>query len=171
VDSDLSALLEQIDYAPIVGVPLGVTPDAVRTKIDGFGFLVPKQPEISLLGCLFMSQLFAGRAPTGRDLFQCILGGTHWREAIDEPDDVILKKLHTDLDRIVGLTDEPETLAVTRVRQAIPQPGRNHRRVVAEIRARLVDLPGVELAGAYLDGVSVSDALASGVDAARRLVE
>ncbi len=169
VDTDLAEALEQIDYAPIVGVPLGVTPSAVRTKIDGFGFLVPHQPDVSLLGCLFMSRLFAGRAPTGRDLFQCLLGGTHWREAIDQPDDVILKKLHADLDQIVGLDEEPETLAITRVRQAIPQPGRNHRRLIAEIRRRLAELPDIELAGAYLDGISVSDALASGLGAASRL--
>jgi oxygen-dependent protoporphyrinogen oxidase len=169
VDSDLAQALEQIEYAPIVGVPLGVTASSVRAKIDGFGFLVPHQREISLLGCLYMSRLFAGRAPQGRELFQCILGGTHWPEAIEQPDDVLLGKLYADLDQIVGLDEEPETLAVTRVRQAIPQPGRNHRRLVGEIRTRLRQLPGVELAGAYLDGISVSDALTSGLNAARRL--
>ncbi len=169
VDSELATALDQIEYAPIVSVPLGVTPSAVRAKIDGFGFLVPHQKEISLLGCLYMSRLFAGRAPAGRELFQCILGGTHWRDAIEQPDDVILKKLHADLDQIVGLDDEPETLAVTRWRHAIPQPGRNHRRLVGEIRASLRGLPGIELAGAYLDGISVSDALASGLGAALRL--
>jgi oxygen-dependent protoporphyrinogen oxidase len=169
VDTELATALEQIDYAPIVGVPLGVTPSGVRKQIDGFGFLVPHQDQISLLGCLYMSRLFAGRAPEGRELLQCILGGTHWREAIDQPDDVLLKKLHADLDQIVGLRDEPETLAVTRVRNAIPQPGRNHVRLVGEIRARLRGLPGLELAGAYLDGISVSDALTSGLHAARRL--
>ncbi|MFP8881186.1 MAG: protoporphyrinogen oxidase [Myxococcota bacterium] len=169
VDTELARALEQIEYAPIVGVPLGVTPSAVREKIDGFGFLVPHQREISLLGCLYMSRLFAGRAPAGRELFQCILGGTHWREVIGQPDDVILNKLHADLDQVLGLDDEPETLAITRVRQAIPQPGRNHPRLVAEIRASLGRLPGIELAGAYLDGISVSDALTSGLNAARSL--
>ena len=51
-----------------------------------------------------------------------------------------------------------------------PQPGRNHRQWVGEIRAKLRRLPGIELAGAYLDGISVSDALTSGVDAARAAV-
>jgi oxygen-dependent protoporphyrinogen oxidase len=169
VDGELAAALEQIEYAPIVGVPLAVTPGTVRQRIDGFGFLVPHQKEVSLLGCLYMSQLFAGRAPEGSELFQCILGGTHWREVIEQPDDVILRKLHEDLDQILGLADEPETLAVTRVRYAIPQPGRNHRRLIGEIRARVARLPGLELAGAYLDGISVSDALNSGLDAARAL--
>ncbi len=169
VDTELAAALDQIEYAPVVGVSLGVNPSGVRQKIDGFGFLVPHQTQISLLGCLYMSRLFAGRAPIGRELFQCVLGGSHWREVIDQPDDVIRKKLFADLDQIVGLDDEPETLAVTRVRQAIPQPSRHHRRLIAEIRAGLRRHPGIELAGAYLDGISVSDALTSGLNAARGL--
>ena len=40
---------------------------------------------------------------------------------------------------------------------------------LGEIRARVARLPGLELAGAYLDGISVSDALNSGLDAARAL--
>jgi oxygen-dependent protoporphyrinogen oxidase len=169
VSTELAEILEAIEYAPVVGVPLGVDPAQLREKIEGFGFLVPRQAAIPTLGCLYMSQLFPTRAPAGRELLQCILGGERWPEAVDLPDDAILKQLHADLDRILGLRDEPRTLAVTRWRRAIPQPRRNHVARMARVRSRLAELPGLALAGAYLDGIGVSESLESGLRAARDL--
>jgi oxygen-dependent protoporphyrinogen oxidase len=167
VSSDLADELAAIEYAPIVGLPLGVDPRAVREKIEGFGFLVPRRAEIKLLGCLYMSQLFPSRAPAGRELLQCLAGGARWPEAVDLPDDEIVKQVFADLDRVLGLREEPRVLAVTRWRQAIPQPRRDHVARIARIRKRLAELPSIALAGAYLGGISVSDALESGLLAAR----
>ena len=167
VSSDLADELAAIEYAPIVGVPLGVDPSALREKIEGFGFLVPRRADIKLLGCLYMSQLFPSRAPVGRELLQCIAGGVRWPEAIDLPDDEIVKQVCADLDQILGLREEPRVLAVTRWRQAIPQPRRDHVARIARIRKRLAEYPGIALAGSYLGGISVSDSLESGLLAAR----
>jgi oxygen-dependent protoporphyrinogen oxidase len=167
VSSDLADDLAAIEYAPIVGVPLGVDPSAVREKIEGFGFIVPRRAEIKLLGCLYMSQLFPSRAPAGRELLQCLVGGMRWPEVVDLPDDEIVKQVCADLDQILGLREEPRVLAVTRWRQAIPQPKRDHVARIARIRKQLAELPGIALAGAYLGGISVSDALESGLIAAR----
>lgn len=167
VSSDLADDLAAIEYAPIVGVPLGVDPLAVREKIEGFGFLVPRRAEIKLLGCLYMSQLFPSRAPVGRELLQCLAGGVRWPEAVDLPDDEIVKQVCADLDQILGLCEEPRVLGVTRWRQAIPQPRRDHVARIARIRKRLAEHPGIALAGSYLGGISVSDSLESGLLAAR----
>jgi oxygen-dependent protoporphyrinogen oxidase len=56
---------------------------------------------------------------------------------------------------------------VTRWRQAIPQPRRDHVARIARIRKLLADFPGLALAGAYLGGISVSDSCESGLNAAR----
>jgi oxygen-dependent protoporphyrinogen oxidase len=169
VSTELAEILEAIEYAPVVGVPLGVDPEQVREKIEGFGFLVPRQASIQTLGCLYMSQLFPNRAPAGRELLQCILGGERWPEAFDLPDEAIVEQVHSDLDRILGLREEPRTLAVTRWRRAIPQPRRNHVAQMTRVRSRLAELPGLALAGAYLGGISVSDSFESGLRAARDL--
>jgi len=169
-DPELADALAGIAYVPIVGIPVGVDPARVARKIEGFGFLVPRDQDIPLLGCLFMSQLFPGRAPAGRELLHCMLGGRRYPEAMDLSDDVLHKRVHADLEKTLGLRESPQLLAVTRWPRAIPQPDGNHPRRVAAIRRRLTELPGLELAGAYLDGVSVADAAASGMVAARRLV-
>jgi len=168
---ELAEALLGIPYAPIVGIPVGVDPARVTRKIAGFGFLVPRDQDLCLLGCLFMSRLFPGRAPAGRELLHCMLGGRLHPEVIDLSDDVLHKRVHADLERTLGLREAPQLLAVTRWPRAIPQPDGEHPRRMAGIRQQLSQLPGLELAGAYVGGVSVADSLASGIAAAQRLTE
>ena len=150
IDSRCAELLSGIAYAPVVGMPLGVARADLARAPDGFGFLVPRDEPASLLGCLFMSQLFADRAPADHELLHCMLGGTRWPEAVELADDQLL-------------------LGATRWQQAIPQPGRDHVARIVEVRARLASHAGLALAGSYLDGVAVADAFGSGLRAAREL--
>jgi oxygen-dependent protoporphyrinogen oxidase len=169
VNTELSESLAAIHYAPIVSVPLGVDPREIREKIEGFGFLVPREAGAKLLGCLYMSQLFPSRAPAGRELLQCLLGGVRWPEAAGAPDDVIAKHIHEDLDRILGLRGETQMLGIARWPRAIPQPRRDHMTRLEHIRSQVARLPGLALAGSYLNGVGVPDSFESGLRAAREL--
>jgi oxygen-dependent protoporphyrinogen oxidase len=81
LDPDASSLLSQIEYAPVATVALGVDPARATQSVRGFGFLVPGRSPEPLLGCLFMSQLFPGRAPEGRELLACMLGDAAARPA------------------------------------------------------------------------------------------
>jgi oxygen-dependent protoporphyrinogen oxidase len=168
VDGELARTLEDIEYAPIASVPLGFAPADVDTPIDGFGFLVPREEGLGLLGCLYMSQLFSGRAPEGRQLLHCMLGGVRWPEAAHLSDAELVARACEDLDRVLGLQGSPDPLGVARWPRAVPQPGRDHVARMRWVKERLVDFPGLALAGAYVAGVSVSDSLASGVAAARQ---
>ena len=100
-----------------------------------------------------------------------MLGGVRWREAVDQPDDILLEALHRDLERTLGLRGAGETLAVTRWPHAVPQPGRDHVDRIARVRKRAAQLGGLALAGSWLDGVGVPDALASGLPAAAALAK
>ena len=171
VDADAAKLLEGIEYAPIVALGLGVDPAEVREPIEGFGFIVPRAEGLRLLGCLFMSRLFAGRAPTGRELLHCMQGGARWPEAALRSDDELIASTLADLDRTLGLQGAPRVVGLRRWPRAIPQPDAEHTRRVAEIRRRVDGLPGMSLAGSYLAGVSVADTLSSGTQAAVRILE
>ncbi len=116
-----------------------------------------------------MSQLFPSRAPEGRELLQCLLGGMRWPEAVDSAEDTLAKQIHEDLDCILGLRGEAQLLGVTRWRRAIPQPRRDHMTRLEYIRSQIARLPGLALAGSYLNGVGVSDSFESGLRAARDL--
>ncbi len=169
VCGEAAEILRSIDYAPVVSVAVGVKRGEHSEPIEGFGFLVPREAKMSLLGCLYMSRLFPGRAPEGRELLQCMVGGTRWRAAIECPEDELAKRLHIDLDKALGLRSEPELLAVRRWPRAVPQPGRRHREQTSALRRAIADQPGLQLAGAYLDGVSVADAAACGLRTAQEI--
>jgi len=159
-----------IAYAPVASVSLGVAPDALRERVRGFGFLVPRGEGDALLGCLYLSELFPGRAPAGHALLTLLAGGVRRPDALDWPDDRLVAALLRELDGALGLRGDPTRLGVTRWPRAVPQPGREHPRTVASARARLARFPRLALAGACFDGVAFGDALASGAAAAAQLL-
>jgi oxygen-dependent protoporphyrinogen oxidase len=166
LDDEAARLLEGIAYAPVASLSFGVDPAGAREPIRGFGFLVPPGREPALLGCLFMSQLFPGRAPAGRELCTVLAGGTFHSELLELADDALADRVRDGLVRVLGLRGEVRLLGVTRWPRAVPQPVAGHRERVAAVRARLAAHPTLALAGAYLDGVAFADSAASGVRAA-----
>jgi oxygen-dependent protoporphyrinogen oxidase len=171
LDAEAAKGIASIDYAPVASVSLSVARGATRLPVRGFGYLVPRGEGDALLGCLFPSQLFSGRAPQGRDLLTLLAGGKRKPEALTCSDDELVAGLCAELDRVLGLREAPRVLAITRWPRAVPQPGREHPRLVASARERLARFPRLALAGAHLDGVGFGDALASGARAARSLME
>lgn len=171
VDPVAAELLAGVAYAPIVSLPLGFAEGSLRRAPEGFGFLVARETGLALLGCLFMSRLFPGRAPEGHELLQCMLGGARNPGAVREPDDRLVEQATRDVDHVLGVQATPLPLGIARWPRAIPQPGRDHLRRLAEVQARLAALPGLALAGSYVDGVGVADSFASGLRAARSLAQ
>jgi protoporphyrinogen oxidase len=104
-----------------------------------------------------------------------MVGGVRWPDAVSQPDDVLYARLEAELDRSLGFDAAPERLVLHRWPRAVPQPSLDHPRRIATLRRRIRALavdggaPTLELAGSYLDGVSVCDALLSGVAAARTI--
>jgi len=159
----------KVSYAPVVSVSVSVRPREVREPIEGFGFLVPRTSGLKLLGCLFMSSLFPDRAPQGRALLTCLLGGVRWPEAVNEPEDVLVSRLEKDLEATLGLRGGFDLLALSRWPRAVAQPSRRHEERVADVRRETARVKGLAVAGGWLDGVSIADTLSSGVRAARAI--
>ncbi|MGE4653013.1 MAG: protoporphyrinogen oxidase [Myxococcota bacterium] len=171
VNPRASEILDSIPYAPVVSVALGAERAALRASIEGFGFLVPRGEDLPILGCLYMSRQFPGRAPEGRELLQCMLGGARWPAAPQATDDELFEHALRGLDRVIGLDAEPKRLAVARWPRAIPQPGRDHPARIRELSACVGAVNGLALAGGYVAGVGVADSFASGLLAARQLLD
>jgi oxygen-dependent protoporphyrinogen oxidase len=169
LDAEAAAMLRALPFAPIVSVALALDADATARALEGFGFLVPRDLGLDLLGALFMSRLFARRAPAGSELVTAMIGGQRWPGALDAPDDVLLARVNEGLDRALGLRSAPRALAISRWARAVPQPGPGHPAAVRAIRERLRRLPPIALAGACWDGVALGETLASGARAAAAL--
>ncbi len=162
-DAELAAELAAIPMAPVAVVHLGFRERQVAIP-EGFGFLVPRGEGIRSLGVLFPSRLFEDRAPDGGDLLAGFVGGMKDPEALDLSDEELGELVLADLRTLTGLDAKPDTVRVMRYRQAIPQLVLGHLERMERVRERLEANPGLFLAGNYLLGVGLKDAVRSGLE-------
>lgn len=168
-DGETAALLDALPFAPLVSLSLGVDPAALAVPPEGFGFLVPRGEDATVLGVLYPSALFPRRAPPERALLTVMLGGLRRPELVDAPEETLRDLVRRDLAHILGLRGE-KWLATTRWPRAVPQPPPGHARRVAALKARLAARGSLAVAGAWVAGVGVSDTLASGRDAVHAIL-
>lgn len=160
----------EIPYAKLVVATLGLRRDDVAHPLDGFGFLAPRRESLRVLGCLFTSSFFPGRAPDGWAAMTAFAGGRTDPEVVELSDDELRRLFLGDLERALGLTGDPSVLTFRRWQRAIPQYELGHGRyyeLAAEIQTAL---PGLTLAGNYLHGVSVPDRIQRGTRVAEEIL-
>jgi oxygen-dependent protoporphyrinogen oxidase len=167
----LAALLNKVEYAPMVIAAVSVPDYAFKQPLHGFGFLVPREQGLHVLGALFSSALFIDRAPKGRELLTCFVGGMFEPEAIDWPDDRVWQVACTELKASLELSELPTPVALFRHRRAIPQYNIGHLQWVAAVRDELKATPGLFIASNYLDGISVPACIEQGDRTAHAVVE
>jgi oxygen-dependent protoporphyrinogen oxidase len=158
----LAALLASVQYAPMVVAAVSLPDHAFKEPLNGFGFLVPRNQGLHLLGALFNSALFAGRAPKDRELLTCFVGGTFEPEAMDWPDQRVWDVVCPEVKLALQTSEMPEPAALFRHRRAIPQYNIGHLALLASIREELKKTPGLFIASNYLDGVSVPACIEQG---------
>lgn len=163
---DAADALAATVLAPVALVHLG-GPDRDARAPSGFGALIAPGEGVDALGILFPSALFEGRAPAGCWLHSVFLGGATAADVVTRSDDELIEaavRSHRKvISPLIGGDLAVEFSHVVRHHAAIPQYVVGHRKRIAAARAAMATpLPGVMLAGACYDGISVSDAAASG---------
>jgi len=156
-DAEMTALLRQIPYAPMNVVCCGYERPKIARDLDGFGYLNAKKAGCSTLGTLWDSSIFPNRAPQGQVLLRSMMGGATNPAAINLSETEVLTKVRADLQRIMGITAEPDFARVFRHEQAIPQYTVGHAKRVAALRERAALQPGLFLAGNAFAGVGLND--------------
>jgi len=155
---EAATALATIPHAPLVVVHLA-SPGG--TPLRGFGHLVVPQPGRRILGAVWSSNLFPGRAPLGRALFTVFLGGARDPGALELSDDELIALCSRDLAAVLAIPAALEPLRVTRYARAIPQYDMEHGKrmdLLAETERRL---PGLSFIGSYRGGISVGDVVRS----------
>jgi len=164
--------LAELPYAAVAVVAAGYRRQDVAHPLDGFGFLRATGAGgagLRVLGCLFTSSFFPGRAPEGSVALTAFLGGRTDPEAAAWSDERLGAAVQEDLGRALGVRGEPLARVVCRWPRAIPQYERGHARFVA-LQAELEsELPGLYLAGNYLHGISVPDCVRNATALAERI--
>jgi oxygen-dependent protoporphyrinogen oxidase len=164
-DAELAELLCGVRMAPVATVQLGY-----RRRLAGvpeaFGALAPAGHGVRALGVLFPSRIFGDRAPADGDLLEVLFGGVNDPAALDLDDAALAALAADEVRALFGVDARCDFAQVDRHPTAIPQLERGHLERMAGVAARLAARPGLQLAGNYLTGVGIKDAVASGTAAA-----
>ena len=157
VSAELPPLLDGIEYPPLSIAYLAYDPESISTPLDGFGFLVAPAEGLNILGCVWNSSLFEGRAPARTALVTVFIGGARNPRAARLEDAELVSTAHSELQQALGIASEPRAVAITRWERAIPQYNLGHAARVQKIESLVEAIPGLRLIGNYLHGVSTGD--------------
>jgi oxygen-dependent protoporphyrinogen oxidase len=161
--------LEAMPYTSVTSVALGCERFDVAHALDGFGMLVPAKEGHKILGTLFSSTLFPGRAPEGKVLLTTFVGGRQ-REIAALPDDELLATILGELATILGVRAAPVFKRITRWPRAIPKYGADFPRYVGLMEQFESAHPGIQIAGHMRNGISLPDCINAGRAAAERVM-
>lgn len=159
----------EIPYAPVVILALGFKREDVLHPLDGFGFLIPQIYKKALLGCLFSSSLFDGRAPEGYVLITAFLGGALQPEILKFTEDEILSLTLNELKDILKIKGKPVFSLMKKWERAIPQYNIGHKRFVEWAFGFEKKFKNIYIGGNLLYGISVADCITNSTELVIRM--
>jgi oxygen-dependent protoporphyrinogen oxidase len=128
----------------------------------------PVEDHFDVLGTIFSSSLFPGRAPDGSVLLTTFVGGARNPRLAERSPSTIQSIVERDLDRLLGVESSPIFAHHVHWPRAIPQYTVGYGAVKKTLDRLESERDGLFFAGNYRQGVSVGDAMASGASAAER---
>lgn len=139
--------------APVAIVAFGL--DAADAPAAGYGILAPEAEHSFVLGALYESALFPGRAPTGHALVRCLVGGRRHPERAGLSDDELVAASWEALRGMgVARAEKPTRSFVLRT-EGIPQLEAGHDAWLAALpRGGRVDALGIGHRGVGLDALA-----------------
>jgi oxygen-dependent protoporphyrinogen oxidase len=162
----LAGLLD-INHPPVASVFMGFRREEVAHPLDGFGLLVPEVEHGKILGTLFSSTLFPGRAPAGHVALTTFVGGTRQPDLAGLELGELQEVVSAELGRLLGVSGAPVFTHVQRWPRAIPQYTLGYGRHKDAVAAFECSAPGLFIGGNCRDGISLASCIESGRRLAR----
>ena len=168
LDQEVASVLTEIPSAPMTVVCFGYERDEIVHDLNGFGYLIPREEGMNILGTLWDSSIFENRAPEGYVLLRSMLGGACFPEYIQLPDEEVVRRVRCDLQTTMGISSAPAFVRIFRHEKAIPQYTVGHGDRLRAIDEKLQSHPGLLLTGNSYRGVGLNDCVAAAVRAAEQ---
>ena len=161
--------LDRIEYPPVSIVALGFRRADVGHPLDGFGMLVPAAEKRQILGTIFSSSLFPGRAPEGQVLLTNFVGGARQPGLAALPDDELVRLVCEDLRALLGVKGEPVFRRIIRWPRAIPQYNRGYGELLSALEKLEAAHPGLHFVGNYRGGIAAGQCIRNGLRLAEEM--
>jgi oxygen-dependent protoporphyrinogen oxidase len=164
-----SDILDSIYYAPLISLFLGYRREDVPHPMNGLGFLVPSGEHQKILGCMWNSSLFPGRAPEGHVALTAFIGGACRPELYKLSDAHIIRETMKALLSAMQVAGKPVYWNLTRWHKSIPQYTIGYQRKIDALELFERHFPGISLAGNYRGGISAGNCVQSAYKLAESL--
>ena len=149
--------IKALHYTKVIEVVLGFD-KWEGMPLDAFGGLIPFKEKRDILGVLFMSALFANRAPAGGELFSIFLGGVRRQEIYQMNDEQIKEILKREISDLMQLkTYKPDLLKIIRHEWAIPQYEADSGERFKAIEEIDNEYTGLLIGGNLRNGIGMAD--------------
>ena len=170
IDSHLMDKITCLEYAPVVQISVGIK-DTKGLSFNAFGGLVPSKENREVLGILYPSACFEGRAPKGGALFSFFIGGVKHHELTtlsdEELEALVIRNFHSMLKFPTDI--KPDMIKIFRHKKAIPQYELSSGDRFEAIRLIENKYPTLTLAGNIIGGIGMSDRIRQGVELATKV--
>jgi oxygen-dependent protoporphyrinogen oxidase len=153
---ELANRLAAFRRAPTALVYLGYREADVPAARDGFGALVAAGEDARVLGIVFESTVWSGRAPAGHALLRCIFGGGRDPDVVELDDAALIDRATRDVGTVLGTRAAPVHASVIRWQRGVAQYAPGHRDLVREA-VTAARTHKIALAGADYRGPGVND--------------
>lgn len=170
IDEETAKLLAMIPYVSTATVSLAFRENELGTKLEGHGFLVPRNASEIVTGCTWSSSKWPGHSPSGTILVRCFCGWAGHEDFFQLDDVALVKKVREFLSRIAHISGTPMLVKVYRMKQALPQYNVGHLGCILELEEKLRN-DGLFVTGAAYHGVGLPDCVHDAELTAQKIVK
>jgi oxygen-dependent protoporphyrinogen oxidase len=170
---DIAAGMAQVPvpyYPPVTTLVLGYRREQVEHKLDGFGVLIPLVEKRRVLGAIFSSTIFPGRAPEGHVALMIFMGGATMPDCARASESESVALATGQLADLLGLRGEPVFTSATHWPRAIPQYDVGHGDFIGALERMEQRWQGLHFCANYRGGPGLSDCLDSARATAGRII-
>ncbi len=157
-DASLADTLASVNYPQVAVAVTGFKSEKIGKMLDGFGFLIPSKEKRPILGTLFHSAVFPGRAPEGYELMMTFIGGVRAGDILDEMTDEDIEGLVSgQLGELLNIEGKADFFHLKRWKRAIPQYRVGYEKVTAQCDEFHRSNPGLYFCSNFYRGISMGD--------------
>jgi oxygen-dependent protoporphyrinogen oxidase len=168
---EIASLLDSIPYASTATISMTYPTDAIGSRIRGFGFVVPRKEQRSLLAGTWTSLKWPDRSRAGTTLIRCYVGGRGRETILEQDDQQLVEGVRRELEAIVGLTAVPKYTEIHRWMRGMPQYVLGHQDRLVKVQQLLAERPGLYVTGAGLYGIGIPDCIREGTKVGHKLIQ
>ncbi len=167
---ELFKVLLGITYPPVAVVFLGYSANQFLEPPEGFGGLIPSKEKRKILGVIFSSSNFPGRAPEGHLLLTVLMGGAKNPQLASWSENRITETALSEVRDLLKPNGDPAFQRVTLWKHAIPQYNVGYSAVLNAIVRTEQENPGIHFIGNYRGGISMGACIKNATELASSLV-